>query len=262
MTEQIPADDAVARVPQGPSKHERAVAHTLGMADHAAVFGDHAEALAWLDTLEAIGVQLPRTYAFKRLAWAHARARRAELNATRDRLLVVEPAATKRMLALTEDLEDLPEKALLLDRALEGAMALMGTDLGNVQVAHPADGVLTIAASSGFDREFLEYFAVVADDSSACGRAVAQRSQTVIADVNEDPGFASHREIAAASGFGAVQSSPIVDPAGRLHGVISTHFRGPHRPPASQMQLIAWYCERVGAALTLYDQTATVRPIR
>lgn len=250
MIKPIPAIAALDRgsAEPGRTKHERAVANTLGLADHAAANGDYAEALAWLDTLDSIGDRLPALYAAKRAAWAHEYRARVALEAARKRLQLAEPSATQRMLELSRELETASAMPVLLDRALEGAMALLGTELGNVQVRQP-DDALTIATSSGFEDEFLEYFALVADDSSACGRAARQRSQTVIADVDEDPAFAPHREIAAASRFRAVQSTPIVDPAGGLHGVISTHFPKPHRPSSSQMQLIAWYSERVGAAL-------------
>jgi len=36
-------------------RHEQAVAHTLDWADQAAADGDYANALAWLQALEAIG---------------------------------------------------------------------------------------------------------------------------------------------------------------------------------------------------------------
>jgi len=45
----------------------------------------------------------------------------------------------------------------------------------------------------------------------------------VIADVREDPRFAAHREIAANSGFQAVQSTPLVDQDSRVLGMLSTH---------------------------------------
>lgn len=257
LNEPIAANDSAdgALAEPGPSRHERAVANTLSWADQAAAYGEYAEALAWLNTLDAIGSPLPEAYAAKRPAWAQACAARTRLSAARKRLQLEEPRETRRMLALSQDLETAPGMAALLDRALEGAMTLLGTDLGNVQMRHPTNGALTIATSSGFGSEFLEYFAVVVDDSSACGRALQQRSQTVIVDVNEDPGFAPHREIAAASRFRAVQSTPIVDPTGRLHGVISTHFHGCHRPSPAQMQLIDWYSERIGAALTRSQHT-------
>lgn len=258
MTEPIPAGAALDRSVSDPgqARHERAVANTLSWADRAAANGEYAEALAWLDTLEAIGAKLPDLYLAKRPVWARASASRVKLNVMRKRLLLNEPRATQHMLALSQQFETAAQMPALLDRALDGAMDLLGTDLGNVQIRRPTSGALTIATSSGFDSEFLEYFAVVVDDSSACGRAAQQRSQTVIFDVNEDPGFSAHREIAAASRFRAVQSTPIVDRSGRLHGVISTHFRDRHRPSPAQMQLIDWYSERIGAALARFDHTS------
>ena len=239
------------------SKHELAVANTLSWAERAADFGDYTEALAWLDALESIGAELPEAYAVKRPVWADAHAARAELNLSRKRLLRDEPRATQRMLALCEEFEMSAQMPDLLDCALERAMALLETDLGNIQLADPTSGALTIATSSGFDSEFLDYFAVVADDTSACGAAARQRSQTVIVDVEENRAFAPHREIAAASRFRAVQSTPIVDPTGRLHGVVSTHFRHRHRPSPAQMQLLAWFSERLGVALARYDDPPT-----
>jgi GAF domain-containing protein len=240
------------------SKHERAVANTLGWAEYAAAYGEFAEAIDWLDTLEAIGAEVPESYAHKRVSWAYASATRSALTAARTSLRVAEPAATRRMLALSESVEKASEPSVVIDRALEGAMALLGTDLGNVQISGPASRALTIATSSGFDDEFLEYFAIVDDDSSACGRAMEQRSQTVIADVDEDPDFAPHREIAASARFRAVQSTPIVDPSGRLHGMISTHFPKRHRPSPQDLQLMQWFGERVGAAMATRGTAASL----
>jgi hypothetical protein len=51
------------------ARHERAVARTLEFAEEAASRGDFSEALAWLETLDAIGRRLPSEYASKRLEW-------------------------------------------------------------------------------------------------------------------------------------------------------------------------------------------------
>jgi GAF domain-containing protein len=150
---------------------------------------------------------------------------------------------------LARALYESSHRGSLPERALEGAMAVAGGDFGNVQIRAATNGKLRIAAEYGFSSEFLEYFAVVEDDTSACGRAASRRSQVVIVDVNEDPAFAPHREIAAASRFRAVQSTPLVDPAGRLRGVISTHFRRSQRPSRRDLLLMQWYAEHVGAAL-------------
>jgi GAF domain-containing protein len=110
-------------------------------------------------------------------------------------------------------------------------------------------GSLKIVAQRGFDAEFLDYFAVVDDDGSACGRAVSRRAQTVIADVVTDPGFAPHREVAAASGFRAVLSTPLIDSAGRVRGVVSTHYPRPHQPADRDLRIMKRYGEMVGRAM-------------
>ena len=51
------------------ARRERAVARTLEFAEEAASRGDFSEALAWLETLDAVGRRLPSEYASKRLEW-------------------------------------------------------------------------------------------------------------------------------------------------------------------------------------------------
>jgi PAS domain S-box-containing protein len=58
---------------------------------------------------------------------------------------------------------------------------------------------------------------------------MARRERVIVEDVLADPLFAPHRAIAAAAGICAVQSTPLVSSRGELLGVISTHFRQPHR---------------------------------
>jgi ANTAR domain/GAF domain len=143
-----------------------------------------------------------------------------------------------------------PTLGALLDEVLEFALRLLHAERGNVQLADPATGALRIAAQRGFDPEFLEYFAVVADDRSACGRAAQQHAQIVITDVTTDPGFAPHREIALASGFRAVQSTPLVNRAGRLVGMLSTHYPRPVTPPRRDLQAISCFGVMAGESLS------------
>jgi GAF domain-containing protein len=132
---------------------------------------------------------------------------------------------------------------------LEDALWMLRADCGNVQLIDPVSGSLRIAAQVGFSEEFLEYFAVVDDDGSACGRAAGHLAQTVIADVNTDSGFAPHRGIAAASGFRAVQSTPLVDLCGHLVGVLSTHYPHPYCPPDRDLELMKRFGALIGQAV-------------
>jgi len=185
---------------------------------------------------------------------------RAEQFAAWARFDLDEPRAARRLYAAAKELRGLSRPGLLLRKALEGALSLGGADRGNLQLVNPATGSLVIVADHGFGAEFLEYFAAVDDDRSACGRAAKRQAQTVIVDVRTDPGFAPHRAIAEASGFRAVLSTPLIDGAGRLVGVVSTHYRRPHYPPRRDRQIMERYGEFVGRAMAGRLTAASVAP--
>jgi hypothetical protein len=162
-----------------------------------------------------------------------------------------EPRGMRRLHKLTKDLRSISRLDSLLPAVLAGALSLMKADLGNIQLVDPATGALRIVTQAGFGPEFLEHFAVVGDgDGSACARAATQCAQTVVTDVRSDPDFAPHRDIAAASGFRGVQSTPLVDHAGHLIGMVSTHFRRPHRPSDRELRTMELYGDLAGEAVT------------
>jgi hypothetical protein len=177
-------------------------------------------------------------------------ARQAEMFASWTRFDLDEPLLSRRLYGATSELREIPRLGPLLSRALEGALDLAGADRGNVQILDPATGSLRIAVQHGFGAEFLDYFAVVGDGRSACGRAARQRAQIVIADVSTDPSFAPHRDIAASSAFRAVQSTPLIERTGRLLGVVSTHYRYPYSPPARDLEVLRRYGHLVGQMMT------------
>ena len=104
-----------------------------------------------------------------------------------------------------------------------------------------------LVTQAGFGPEFLEYFTVVDGDSqSVCGRAAKHRAQTVVADVRSDPGFAPHRRDRRRRRIprGSVHTSDRLRL--RLIGVVSTHFRRPHRPSDRDLRLMNLYVLRLG----------------
>jgi hypothetical protein len=55
---------------KSPTEHHRvAIARSLQWADEAAQDGNHADAMAWLRVIEAIGEELPHAYRIKQHAW-------------------------------------------------------------------------------------------------------------------------------------------------------------------------------------------------
>ena len=165
----------------------------------------------------------------------------------------VQPLGPRAAQVLDGVLRDLPAASTLgalLDEVLEFALTLLRAERGNVQLADPATGALRIAAQRGFGAEFVAYFAAVTDDRSACGRAAQHHAQVVITDVTTDPGFAPHRDIALASGFRAVQSTPLVDRAGHLVGMLSTHYPRPTTPPRRDLQIMSRFGALAGESLS------------
>jgi GAF domain-containing protein len=142
----------------------------------------------------------------------------------------------------------------VLDEGLDDALSMLHADRGNIQIVDPASGALRIVVQICFTEEFLEYFTTVDDDASACGRTAHQLVQTVIADVNTDADFAPHREIAEASGFRAVESTPLVDAGGQLVGVVSGHHQRPHRPSDRELQLMQRFGELMGEAVEACEE--------
>ena len=81
------------------AKHRAAVANTLQWADESAERGDHFDALAWLDTVEAIGDELPKVYQIRRNSWC------AQLGASQP--VDVKLCAAPLFASLAADLADL-----------------------------------------------------------------------------------------------------------------------------------------------------------
>ena len=82
------------------------------------------------------------------------------------------------------------------------------------------------------------------DDESACARAMRQGKQVTIEDVETDPAYVPYREIAAAAGYRAVQSTPLVSRRGDLIGMLSTHFRQPHLPTDRELKMLDLYARQ------------------
>jgi hypothetical protein len=90
--------------------------------------------------------------------------------------------------------------------------------MGNSQVFAATAGVLRIAASVGFGRNFLDFFAVLRDEYAACGIALKRSEQVIVGNVAASPVF-----WIACSGNHAARALPISsDPCVQLCG---THGR-------------------------------------
>ena len=182
-------------------------------------------------------------------------AKKMDIFALNARMDLEHPQLARWLHNATRAVRHAPSRDAVVERAMANALSLLAADRGNVQLIDPTTDELKIAVQCGFNREFLDYFAAVSDSGSACGRAATSGSQIVIDDVNADSRFAPHRDIAAASGFRAVQSTPLVNHAGRMVGVLSTHYPSPHHPSAASLQFMLRFAEQIADIMTGADKS-------
>ena len=74
--------------------------------------------------------------------------------------------------------------------------------------------------------------------------ALQRRERVIVEDVQTDPVFAPHRQIAASAGYRAVQSTPLFSRSGEPLGMLSTHFRQPHRSSEHELRLTDLYARQ------------------
>jgi signal transduction histidine kinase/CheY-like chemotaxis protein len=127
-----------------------------------------------------------------------------------------------------------------LQQIVHAAIALSGADKGTLQLLDPDSDTLVIAAQSGCSEPFLDFFAHVRDDGSACAAAMRSREQVIVEDVAASSIFAGQgvQKVMRDAGVRAVISTPLVAGLGTPPGVISVHFSAPHRPRERELHLL------------------------
>jgi hypothetical protein len=132
---------------------------------------------------------------------------------------------------------DVHEAGLVLQVALDSAIAATGAQFGSMQLAEP-DG-LHLIVQHGFSKSFLDFFACV-NEETTCALAMETRSRVVVDDVQAHPIFKGKRSGKAMleANARAVQSTPLVSASGEVLGVFSTHYDRPRTPDERDLAVI------------------------
>ena len=159
--------------------------------------------------------------------------------------LAKELEAMNRLHDVSTRLLDCRDTPAALDEILDASITMQRADMGNVQLYNQQSQTLEIAAQRGFRQEFLDQFrSVTSEEDTACGRTIRSGKQVVIEDVQQEPGYEPYREAAAAAGYRAVHSTPLVSRQGEFLGVLSTHFSQPHRPSERDLRMLDLYARQ------------------
>ena len=131
-----------------------------------------------------------------------------------------------------EQTRGLPEQ---LQAILNCATDAHGTTRGLISLFDDSAQRLVVAARAGFDDAAVRALGNVQPGVGACGIAFAERRRVIIVDVETDPLFERHREVARQQGFRAVHSVPLIAGHGQAMGALSMHFAGTHFPSEREM---------------------------
>ena len=146
-------------------------------------------------------------------------AAREQVSADLRRMTRLHEVSTR--LASQDDLTSLLNE--VLDAAIEITSAVMGT----IHVLDETGG-LTIAAQTGFERPFLDFFQRVDGGTDrAYGMALTSRQRVIIDDVTQTTILqdSPSLKVLLAAGVRAVQLTPLVSVSGELVGMFSTYYR-------------------------------------
>lgn len=142
-------------------------------------------------------------------------------------------------------MKKLVEINLELDAILSAAIEMLDASMGNIQMLNPETQTLVVAAHRGFDDSMLEHFHGITEfDGSACGRALKHRQRVIVPDILQDESYMQFRDAAIAAGYRGVQATPLINRNGKLVGILSTHFRSPHRPDQIQLRMLDLYAQQ------------------
>lgn len=120
----------------------------------------------------------------------------------------------------------------ILQKVLDAAITFTKADMGNIQLFDPVSGKLSIQAHRGFQKDWLDFWGIVDESRGSSGAALKRGEQIVVEDVTKSPIFSGSPglEVQLKAGVRAIQSTPLRTRRGNVLGMISTHFKKPHRP--------------------------------
>jgi two-component sensor histidine kinase/CheY-like chemotaxis protein len=137
------------------------------------------------------------------------------------------------------------DTATLYEKVIDAAMAILRSDFASMQMLYPErgrGGELRLLTSRGFTPAAAKFWQWVGVDSAGttCGAALRERRRVVVEDV-ENCGFIAGTpdlDVFRATGIRACQTTPLLSRSGKLVGMISTHWRTPHRPTERELRLL------------------------
>jgi len=161
-----------------------------------------------------------------------------------ERSLAAELDAARHLQQVSTQLIQADRVEALYEQILDTAVTILAADFASIQmldVNRGPMGELQLLGHRGFTEEAARFWEWVCPGSeSACGKALSTRQRVIIPDIRDCEFLAgsADRDILMQTGIRAVQTTPLYSRSGTLLGMLSTHWRRPHEPTASELRAI------------------------
>ena len=127
----------------------------------------------------------------------------------------------------------------LLREVLETVIGVTHADFGTIQLVDRSSKRLRIVTARGLPEAFVSFFDTTDNAGEACGAALERGTRIVVEDVRMASEYSeASRRVMLDSGILACQSTPLLSRGGGMLGIISTHFRSPHRSTEKELQFV------------------------
>lgn len=101
----------------------------------------------------------------------------------------------------------------------------------------------------------------IGPSEGSCGTAAALGKSVIVTDIENDPLWASYRELARAHGLQACWSTPVCTADGRVLGTFALYYREPRAPTQQDLDVIARAVHVAGIALQRHELDSRLRAL-
>ncbi|MFC8513018.1 ANTAR domain-containing protein [Streptomyces sp. NPDC057257] len=151
-------------------------------------------------------------------------------------------------------------RGAVLSAVLSQTLAVVGTGMGNVQVADRVRGGLRLEKHTGLTEDFVDFFEHVSGEGTACAQAARDIAQVTVRDVESDPVFSEPARAAILeAGSRACHSVPLTTASGLCVGMVSAHAEHTLREPTrAQLKALDVMGAEAGRWLAWHDRTVVL----
>ena len=159
-------------------------------------------------------------------------------------MLAAERESAERLEQVATKLISAEGMQALYEEILDALQAISGAHFASIQKFYPeggSNGQLRLIGHRGFSDEAARQWEwVTSTTRTTCGEALRTARKVTVADVRDCDFMAGTQELQGYldAGIRAIQTLPLISRSGALLGMVSTHWRDPHEPSATEVRAL------------------------